>query len=106
MGRRNGLRRARRARAIRLAIAGLAWGRPLKMARGCSGGQAMAMADVTIYGAGIFGLSVAWSCVRRGAAVRVIDPYGPGAGSSGGLVGALAPHVPEQWNDKKAFQLD
>ncbi|WP_037373671.1 NAD(P)/FAD-dependent oxidoreductase [Sediminimonas qiaohouensis] len=64
------------------------------------------MADVTIYGAGIFGLSVAWSCARRGATVRVIDPYGPGAGSSGGLVGALAPHVPEQWNDKKAFQLD
>ncbi|MTJ05081.1 MAG: FAD-binding oxidoreductase [Sediminimonas qiaohouensis] len=64
------------------------------------------MAEVTIYGAGIFGLSVAWSCARRGATVRVIDPYGPGAGSSGGLVGALAPHVPEQWNDKKAFQFD
>ncbi len=66
----------------------------------------MAMADVTIYGAGIFGLSVAWSCARRGASVRVIDPHGPGAGSSGGLVGALSPHVPEQWNDKKAFQFD
>jgi glycine oxidase len=66
----------------------------------------MAMADVTVLGAGIFGLSVAWACVQRGAKVRVIDPYGPGAGSSGGIVGALAPHVPEQWNDKKAFQLD
>ena len=33
-------------------------------------------------------------------------PRGPGAGSSGGLVGALAPHVPENWNDKKAFQFD
>lgn len=36
----------------------------------------------------------------------MIDPLGPGAGSSGGLVGALAPHVPENWNAKKAFQLD
>lgn len=65
----------------------------------------MAMADVTVMGAGIFGLSVAWCCIRRGARVRVIDPGGPGAGASGGIVGALAPHVPEQWNDKKAFQL-
>jgi glycine oxidase len=66
----------------------------------------MAMADVTVLGAGIFGLSVAWACVQRGASVRVIDPQGPGAGSSGGIVGALAPHVPEQWNEKKAFQFD
>ncbi|WP_104018706.1 NAD(P)/FAD-dependent oxidoreductase [Roseovarius nitratireducens] len=63
------------------------------------------MTDVTVMGAGIFGLSVAWACARRGARVRVIDPNGPGAGASGGLVGALAPHVPENWNDKKAFQL-
>lgn len=66
----------------------------------------MAIVDVTIYGAGIFGLSVAWSCLKRGAKVRVIDPGGVGAGSSGGLVGALAPHVPERWNAKKAFQFD
>lgn len=66
----------------------------------------MAMADITIRGAGIFGLSIAWVCARRGARVQVIDPNGPGAGSSGGLVGALAPHVPENWNPKKAFQLD
>ena len=57
-------------------------------------------------GAGIFGLSVAWACLKRGARVRVVDPGGPGTGSSGGLVGALAPHVPENWNPKKAFQLD
>ena len=66
----------------------------------------MASVDVTIRGAGIFGLSIAWACARRGARVRVIDPSGPGAGSSGGLVGALSPHVPEAWNAKKAFQLD
>ncbi|MCH2250472.1 MAG: FAD-binding oxidoreductase [Cognatishimia sp.] len=62
------------------------------------------MVDVTVYGAGIFGLSVAWSCVKRGAKVQVIDPNGVAAGSSGGIVGALAPHTPENWNDKKEFQ--
>lgn len=64
------------------------------------------MTEITIRGAGIFGLSIAWACVQRGATVQVIDPYGPGAGSSGGIVGALAPHVPENWNPKKAFQLE
>lgn len=64
------------------------------------------MVDVTVMGAGAFGLSVAWACVKRGAKVRVIDPGGVGAGSSGGLVGALAPHTPENWNDKKAFQFE
>ncbi len=66
----------------------------------------MAMPDVTVMGAGIFGLSIAWSCQSLGAKVQVIDPGGPGAGASGGIVGALAPHVPENWNDKKAFQFD
>lgn len=60
--------------------------------------------DVTIRGAGIFGLSCAWACMKRGATVRVIDPGGPGAGASGGLLGALAPHTPENWNPKKDFQ--
>lgn len=66
----------------------------------------MATIDVTIRGAGIFGLSIAWACLRRGARVRVIEAAHPGAGASGGLVGALSPHVPEGWNDKKDFQLD
>lgn len=60
--------------------------------------------DVTIRGAGAFGLCIAYVCARRGAKVKVIDPKGPGAGSSGGVVGALAPHVPENWNEKKEFQ--
>lgn len=66
----------------------------------------MTSVDVTVRGAGIFGLSIAWACTRRGAKVRVIDTVGIGAGSSGGLVGALSPHVPEAWNPKKAFQLE
>ncbi|WP_337994656.1 FAD-dependent oxidoreductase [Roseinatronobacter alkalisoli] len=64
------------------------------------------MADVTIMGAGIFGLALAYVCAKRGAQVHLLDARGLGAGSSGGLVGALAPHVPENWNAKKAFQFD
>lgn len=66
----------------------------------------MARVDVTVRGGGIFGLSIAWACLTRGAKVRLVETLAIGAGSSGGLVGALAPHVPENWNDKKAFQLD
>lgn len=66
----------------------------------------MASVDVTVRGGGIFGLSIAWACLGRGAKVRVIEPRSWGAGSSGGLVGALSPHVPDAWNAKKAFQLD
>ncbi|MCT8159183.1 NAD(P)/FAD-dependent oxidoreductase [Pseudoruegeria sp. SHC-113] len=66
----------------------------------------MATVDVTVRGAGIFGLSVAWACLQAGARVRVVDPYGVGAGASGGLVGALAPHTPERWNAKKQFQFE
>jgi glycine oxidase len=66
----------------------------------------LATVDLTVRGAGIFGLSIAWEAVRRGARVRVVDPGGPGAGASGGVVGALAPHTPDDWNAKKQFQLE
>ncbi|MBF9035194.1 FAD-dependent oxidoreductase [Rhodobacterales bacterium HKCCE2091] len=62
------------------------------------------MHPVTVFGAGIAGLTAAFALARRGVAVTVVDPAGPGAGASGGIVGALAPHVPEAWNEKKAFQ--
>lgn len=62
--------------------------------------------DLTIKGAGIFGLSIAWEAVNRGAKVQIIDPGGAGAGASGGLVGALQPHAPDRWSAKKAFQLE
>lgn len=64
------------------------------------------MVDLTIRGAGIFGLSIAWVALQRGARVRVVDPFGVAAGASGGIVGALAPHTPELWNNKKAFQFE
>ena len=66
----------------------------------------MARCDLTVRGGGIFGLSIAWEAARRGARVRLIETQHIGAGSSGGLVGALAPHVPENWNEKKQFQFE
>ncbi|KPQ05804.1 MAG: Glycine/D-amino acid oxidases (deaminating) [Rhodobacteraceae bacterium HLUCCA12] len=64
------------------------------------------MAEIAVMGAGIFGLSAAFELARRGARVVVIERDRVGAGASGGVVGALAPHVPEQWNAKKAFQFE
>ena len=57
-------------------------------------------------GAGVFGLSVAYAMATRGAKVRVVERTGVAAGCSGGVVGMLAPHAPENWNDIKAFQFD
>ena len=62
--------------------------------------------DITIRGAGIFGLAIAWACTRRGAQVTVVDPGGIGAGASGGLVGALAPHVPDPWDEVRQAQFE
>lgn len=64
------------------------------------------LGEITVVGGGIFGLACAWELARRGARVRLIEADRLGAGSSGGTVGALAPHVPEPWNDKKALQRD
>ncbi len=66
----------------------------------------MSTPEITVLGAGIFGLSVAWSCLRKGARVTVVEKREIGAGASGGIVGALAPHTPENWNDKKQFQFE
>lgn len=62
--------------------------------------------DVTVLGAGVLGLSCALACQKRGAKVQIVDPYGPAFGASGGIVGALAPHTPDNWNAKKQFQFE
>lgn len=63
------------------------------------------MSEITISGGGIFGLTLAFLLLERGHRVQVYEKRRIGAGASGGLVGALAPHTPDNWNDKKAFQL-
>ena len=62
------------------------------------------MVDLVVRGAGVLGLTVAWEAAKRGLKVCIIDPNGVASTASGGIVGALAPHVPENWNSKKQFQ--
>lgn len=64
------------------------------------------MAEITVMGAGAFGLSIAYVLAKRGVKVQVVEKTAVGAGASGGLVGALAPHTPERWDAKKSFQLE
>lgn len=66
----------------------------------------MAIPDVEIRGAGIFGLAVACACAKRGASVRVVEKRRIAAGASGGPVGSLSPHAPDNWNLKKQFQFE
>ena len=60
--------------------------------------------DILIIGAGVFGLSVAYAAHRAGLAVQVLEAARPGAGASGGVVGALTPHAPTRWRPMMAFQ--
>ncbi len=62
--------------------------------------------DVIVIGGGIFGLSCAWSCVKRGLSVTLVEKSTIGSGASGGIMGTLSPNVPETWSPKKQFQLD
>ncbi|MCP5088749.1 MAG: FAD-binding oxidoreductase [Rhodobacteraceae bacterium] len=63
-------------------------------------------ADVIVVGAGVWGLCCAFACAKRGLSVRVLEADRIGSGASGGIVGALAPHTPEQWEPKKQFQFE
>lgn len=60
--------------------------------------------DVLVAGAGAYGLAAALACARRGMSVLVVEAAAPGAGASGGPVGALAPHAPHPWTPAKAAQ--
>ncbi len=60
--------------------------------------------DILVVGAGVFGLSVALAAHRAGMSVEVIEADRPGAGASGGFVGALTPHAPTKWRPMMAFQ--
>jgi glycine/D-amino acid oxidase-like deaminating enzyme len=64
------------------------------------------MRKVIIVGAGAWGLACAYACARAGMAVQVLEANRIGSGSSGGIMGALAPHTPDQWDAKKQLQYE
>lgn len=61
--------------------------------------------DVLVIGAGVMGLWAALMAARQGLSVVLVERDRIGAGASGGLLGALMPHLPDRWNAKKQFQL-
>jgi glycine/D-amino acid oxidase-like deaminating enzyme len=62
--------------------------------------------DTLVIGGGVLGLWAARHAIKRGERVIVLEKRSVGAGASGGFLGALMPHMPDNWNDKKQFQYD
>lgn len=62
--------------------------------------------DVIVIGGGIWGLSCAYACAKRGQSVALYEAGKIGQGASGGVVGAMSPNVPEGWNLMKQFQFE
>lgn len=62
--------------------------------------------DLLIVGGGIIGLWIARLAMKTGLKVILIEKNKLGSGASGGLLGALMPHIPEQWDDEKQFQFE
>ena len=62
--------------------------------------------SLLIVGGGIMGLWAAVKAERLGIDTLLVDEGAIGSGASGGLLGALMPHMPDRWSDKKQFQLD
>lgn len=62
--------------------------------------------SLLIVGGGIMGLWAAVKADRLGIETLLLDAAETGHGASGGLLGALMPHVPDRWSDKKQFQFD
>jgi glycine oxidase len=63
-------------------------------------------ADVLIAGGGIMGLWAALEADRAGLKTILLDAGPLAGGASGGLLGALMPHMPDRWSDKKQLQFD
>ncbi|MGI9423541.1 MAG: NAD(P)/FAD-dependent oxidoreductase [Hyphomicrobiaceae bacterium] len=62
--------------------------------------------DVCVVGGGIIGLWVARRLVDAGIDTVVVERGVCGSGASGGVLGALTAHAPDNWNDKKQFQFE
>lgn len=64
------------------------------------------MTDLLIIGGGIMGLWAGVMAERAGLRTLIVEREAIGAGASGGVLGALMPHMPDRWNAKKQFQFD
>ena len=73
---------------------------------GRAGQSLPAQKDLVIIGGGIMGLWAAVKANRLGIPTLLLESDRIASGASGGLLGALMPHVPERWNEKKQFQFD
>jgi len=62
--------------------------------------------DLLIVGGGIMGLWAAVHAERLGIRALLVEAGRFGQEASGGLLGALMPHMPDKWSDKKQFQFD
>ena len=62
--------------------------------------------DTAIIGGGILGLWAARHAIKRGEKVVLLEKRKVGSGASGGFLGALMPHMPDNWNAKKQFQFE
>ena len=62
--------------------------------------------DLLVVGGGVQGLWVAREAVAAGLSTVLVDAKLIGGGASGGLLGALMPHVPVGWSEKKQLQFE
>lgn len=62
--------------------------------------------SLLIIGGGIMGLWAAVKADRLGIDTLLLEAGKIGHGASGGLLGALMPHMPDRWSEKKQFQFD
>ena len=63
-------------------------------------------ADLLVVGGGIMGLWAAVKAARAGLSVTLLEEARLASGASGGLLGAVMPHMPDRWSEKKQFQFD
>lgn len=62
--------------------------------------------DLVVVGGGVIGAWTAYKAGKQGLKTLLLDENHLGSGASGGLLGALMPHMPERWDGKKQFQFE
>lgn len=78
----------------------------MTIADNASGLAGQSRAALLIAGGGVMGLWAALKAERLGIDTLLVDAGPLAQGASGGLLGALMPHMPDKWNDKKQFQFE